>query len=210
MSSQFSPHTFLENSFYSKALSILFVVFVATSAFLLSSTQIQAAACPSGYQCTGGCTAAGQCSGGKVCGEITVANGVTYISPTQQVCGGGEGAATLGGINMPGIFQYKPSGQNTTESIGIVNFASRLLRIFTIVCGIWFMFNMIYAGYLFITSSGEAAVFNKFKESLLYSMIGLIIIATAYLIAGLIGVVFFGDPGFIIRPTLYQAIAPTP
>ncbi len=209
MYSSFSLQTNQKTMFYSNAASFLLIVFIAVSAFFLASSKIQAATCPSGYQCSGGCTAAGQCSGGRVCQEYSV-GASSIISRSSVTCGGGEGSSVFGGISMPGIYKYNPGSQNTSESIGIVLFASRLLRIFTIVCGIWFMFNMIYAGYLFITSSGEAAVFNKFKESLLYSMIGLIIIATAYLIAGLIGAVFFGDAGFIIRPTLFQATAPTP
>ncbi len=209
MLSLFSPHTYLKSTLYLKMLSVLFVAFIAVSALFLSSSKIQAATCPTGYDCTGGCTEVNQCSGGKICKELgELSTGAIRLGQSSVSCGGGEGKAVFGGIGMPGIWRYTPSGENTSESIGIVNFASRLLRIFTIICGLWFMFNMIYAGYLFITSSGEAAVFNKFKESLFYSLLGLLIIATAYLIAGLIGAVFFGDPGFIIRPTLFQAGTP--
>ena len=207
----------MKHNLYSKIIPQVFIqtlfilCFFASFGLLMpTSVAAQSEACPSGYTCQGGCTATNQCSGGKLCAVIgyNYQTSTSTIGPSGTTCGGGEGKAVLGGVQMPGISKYRPMGQNTTESIGIVLFASRLLRIFTIVCGMWFMFNMIYAGYLFITSSGEAAVFNKFKESLLYSLIGLIIIATAYLIAGLIGAVFFGDPGFIIRPTLYQATAP--
>ena len=105
-----------------------------------------------------------------------------------------------------GITKYSQNiSAESGVRIGIINFASRLLRIFTIVCGVWFMFNMIFAGYLFLASSGDAAVFGKFKESLFYSLVGLFIVAVAYLIAGVIGIIMFGDAGFIIRPTLFQA-----
>lgn len=192
---------------------------ITSTSVLLSPVSIQAAeTCPANVQCSGGCTAAGQCSNGRTCVEKTtniplppdyVVRPVTSISASGEPCGGGEGRAVLGGIQVPwGVQRYNPSGQSTSESIGIVVFASRVLRIFTIIAGIWFMFNMLIAGYMFITSSGDTGIFGKFKETLYFSLIGLVIISAAYLIAALVGAVFFGDAGFIIRPTLFQAVAP--
>lgn len=184
----------------------------------LSTKAHAAALCPEGIICEGGCTPWVECSGGRTCESKgrTVRDPLTHelttvpaFVPTGPACGGGVGQAVLGGVKIPwGVKQYAPTGQNTSESIGIVNFASKLLRLFTIVSGIYFMVNMFYAGYLFLSSSGDAAVFGKFKESLYYSLVGLFIIATGYLIAGVVGAIFFGDPGFIIRPTLFQATAP--
>lgn len=162
-----------------------------------------AQACPNGAVCEGGCTAAGMCAGGRICQAQEQSDGRILFAPSSTICGGGEGAAVLGGVRMPqGVIAYNNLSRG---DIGIVNFISRLLRMLTVICGIWFMFNMIYAGILFITSSGDTAVFGKFKDSLFYSIIGLFVLAAAYMIAGLIGAIFFGDPGFIIRPTLFQA-----
>ncbi len=190
---------------------IWFILAIAV-AFIHPPTA-SAQQCPADAVCRGGCTQAGQCAtSGKVCGRsfdttINPPIPVEVFQPTSTPCGGGTGQAVMGGVYVPwGVSRFNPD--DASSGIGIINFASLLLRIFTIICGLWFMFNMIYAGYLFITSSGDTAVFNKFKESLFYSLLGLLIIATAYLIAGLIGAVFFGDPGFIIRPTLFQAGTP--
>lgn len=184
--------------------SIIATLFIAAVFLVLPKAVF--AACPAGYSCQGGCEAVGACAGGKICIATYVPVSDIYVlSPGDVTCGGGTGKAILGGVTIPsGVIRYAPI-VGTSESIGIVNFASRLLRIFTIVCGLWFMFNMIIAGYLFLASSGDSAVFGKFKESLFYSLIGLFIVAIAYLIAGLIGTIFFGNAGFIIRPTLFQA-----
>lgn len=109
---------------------------------------------------------------------------------------------------MPaGVYKYNVSQNGGSNAdIGIVNFASLLLRIFTIIAGMFFMFNLIWAGYLFLSAGSDAGQFNKFKEMLYYSLIGLIVIAAAYMVAGVAGLFLFGDAGFIIRPTLYQAV----
>lgn len=192
--------------FFTHILLVLSVLFTL-GAISGSQNQVQAA-CPAGYVCEGDCgdVGIGGCStSGRRC--VTVpGGGVTRLSAVGAVCGGGKGAAIMGGINFPSTpgkswFQF--------SEIRITEFISLLLRILTIISGLWFMFNMIYAGYLFLASAGDTAVFGKFKESLYYSLIGLFVIAVAYLLAGLIGAIFFGDAGFIIRPTLYQASGAT-
>lgn len=196
-------------------LCSVFLISIYAGVTTLTASTAYAQECAAD-ECSGGCTAAGQCSGGRICEESTENRivppnysslvPVRVIKPTGGACGGGVGQTTLGGVNVPwAVSRYNPRGENTSESIGIINFASRLLRVLTIICGVWFMLNMIYAGYMFITSSGDAAVFGKFKDSLFYSIIGLFVIAAAYMIAGLVGAVFFGDAGFIIRPTLFPA-----
>jgi hypothetical protein len=129
------------------------------------------------------------------------------LSHGATTCGGGKGQAILGGIYVPlsvNDFSQGVDPANGTR-IGIVNFLSLLLRIFTIISGLWFMFNIIVGGYLFITSSTDSGTMAKFKESLYFSLIGLFLIATAYLIAALVGSIFFGNAGFIIRPALFSA-----
>ena len=161
------------------------------------------AACPEGYTCLGGCEAVGDCAtSGKTC--VLEVAGLEHftIRDNGPACGGGKGQAALGGISLPTTSTkvWFPTGH-----IRIIDFLSLLLRIFTIISGLWFMFNIIVGGYLFITSSTDSGTMAKFKESLYFSLIGLFVIATAYLIAALVGSIFFGDAGFIIRPTLYSA-----
>lgn len=178
----------------------LFVLLVCSLVLVPKPASAQGCAYAS---CSGGCETVGQCINGYTC-RLYAGN---VLGPSTDRCGGGEGEAILGGVKVPvGVNQYSQGvdAENGTR-IGIVNFITTMLRVFTIICGFWFMINIIYAGVLFITSSGDAAVFGKFKDSLFYSIIGLFVLAIAYMVAGLIGIIFFGDAGFIIRPTLFQA-----
>lgn len=166
--------------------------------------------------CVGGCTAISQCVGGFRCMQTVEQlvkppslnpRPIRVLSPSTTVaCSAGQGQAVLGGIEIPvGVWQYTPIGLQTSESIGIVGFASVLLKVFTIICGLWFMFNVIFAGFLFISSSTDSATFGKVKDSLYFSLIGLFLLAIAYMVAGVIGTIFFGNAGFILNPTLTQA-----
>jgi hypothetical protein len=185
-----------------KALYSLLTVLVLTISQFFFVTQAQAQSC--GYTaCNDGCTSPGQCSSiGKTC----VVSGSELRAGTEP-CGGGEGAAVFGSITMPpGIYKYSVNnGGGGNDQIGLINFLSLMLRIFTIVAGLFFMFNLIYAGYLFLSAGSDAGQFNKFKEMLYYSLIGLLVIAMAYMIAGVAGLFLFGDAGYIIQPALYQA-----
>jgi uncharacterized membrane-anchored protein len=48
----------------------------------------------------------------------------------------------------------------------------------------------------------DAGVTEKVKEKITMTVIGLAIIAGSYILAGLIGLVMFGDASFIISPKL--------
>jgi hypothetical protein len=86
--------------------------------------------------------------------------------------------------------------------IGILLLFSNLLRLFTIVAGLYVLYNFISAGYLYITGSGDTGAHAKVKEKLTWSVMGLVVIVLAYTIIGIIGLVFFGNAGFILSPEI--------
>lgn len=182
----------------------LVVLLLATIFFLYANTVVFAQECPANSVCIGGCRSADQCVDGVRCEQYR-AGETWYLAPGRRPCGGGVGEAILGGIDRPSGLKSYSFASGSFAKIGIINFLSLLLRIFTIICGLWFMFNVIFAGILFISSSTDTATFGKVRESLLYSLIGLFVLAIAYMVAGLIGTIFFGDAGFILNPTLIQA-----
>jgi len=94
--------------------------------------------------------------------------------------------------------------------IGIVAFASNLINLFTVVMGLYIVYNFIMAGYLYITGSGDTGAHAKVREKLTWSVVGLAVIVLAYTIAGIIGLVFFGDAGFILSPTITGPTINTP
>lgn len=100
----------------------------------------------------------------------------------------------------PGVNKY----QNPADSseIGLILFLSNLVRLITIVAGIWTMFNFVLAGIAYISASGDAGKTEKAAKNITNSIIGLAIIAFSYTIAGLAGYLIFGDASYILNPQL--------
>lgn len=98
----------------------------------------------------------------------------------------------------PGVELYQAkAGTN----IGLVFFISKMIQLFTLVCGVWVIFNGTLAGYYFIQSSGDASAYEKARNQITQSTIGLIIIVLSYTVTGLVSLVFFGDAGFLLNPS---------
>ena len=172
------------------------------------------AACPTGYTCIPPCTANGQCVNNKVCEAITI----KYTSPDAahhkviRLSNRSCGSAIIGKVEPPkGVFEYNAhAGGASGINIGILVFASKLLKLVNIAAGLLFFANFTMAGYTYITSAGNTNIMTEIKDKLTFSIVGIIIIVAAYTGAALFGYIFFGDPGIVLNPDLtkYGALAP--
>ena len=99
----------------------------------------------------------------------------------------------------PGASSAVPGG------FGLLVFVSNIIKLATIVAGIWVLFNLITAGYIYITSQGDTNAANKVKDQITSSVLGLVVIIGAYTVIALVSLFLFGDAGFILNPKL-----PTP
>lgn len=107
--------------------------------------------------------------------------------------------AIFGTINAPaGVSEYN---DQSGSDIGIILFASNVLKATTVIAGIWVMINFILAGWTYITSNGDSGAHAKVSSQLTMSVIGLLLIVGAYTIAALLGLIIFGDAGYILNPT---------
>lgn len=97
----------------------------------------------------------------------------------------------------PGVEKYNEGGR-----IGIFLFISQLIKIVTIVAGIWTMVNFILAGWIYLTSEGDSSAGQKVSQKITNSVVGLVIVALAYSIAALLGLIIFDDASFILNPTI--------
>lgn len=114
-------------------------------------------------------------------------------------------AGVFGNIAAPtGVQEYNAQ---VPGGIGIIIFASNVIKVFTIVMGLIIMFNFIKAGFDFIMHADDTGTMTKVKDRLTMSVIGIVIIAAAYTVAGLIGLIFFNNAGFILNPVF---TGPTP
>ncbi|MCA9368847.1 MAG: hypothetical protein H6773_04555 [Pseudomonadales bacterium] len=109
----------------------------------------------------------------------------------------------IGTIMKPeAVKKFDTSGNIGEGDIGILYFASQLFTYITVLAGIWVFANLIFAGYSYITSSGNAQVHAKVRDRVTMSMIGMILIVTVYAVGALLGTIFFGNATYFINPTL--------
>lgn len=107
----------------------------------------------------------------------------------------------FGTIDVPeGVAKYNTAAGE--GGIGLIVFISTLIRIATILAGVWVMFNFILAGWTYITSNGEAKTHADVAQKLTFSVVGLVLIVGAYTLAALIGLILFGNASYILNPTL--------
>jgi hypothetical protein len=102
----------------------------------------------------------------------------------------------------PGVDKYNAAAQAQGADIAIVYFMSNMIKLFTVVAGIWVILNGILAGYYFVQSSGDAGTYEKARNQITQSAIGLAMIVLSYMFTGLVGLLFFGDAGIFLNPRL--------
>lgn len=95
----------------------------------------------------------------------------------------------------PVIAAYGSSG-------GLIVFMSNLIRLVVIVAGLFSLYNMISAGFQYITSAGDPKATEKTMNILTMSLLGLVLMIAAPAIAAIVGYVLFKDPTFILKPHL--------
>lgn len=102
----------------------------------------------------------------------------------------------------PGVDKYQAAAQAQGADIGIIYFMSNMIKLFSIIAGIWVLFNGTLAGYYFIQSSGDASAYEKAKNQLTLSAMGLGMIVLSYTFTGLVGLIFFGDASIFLNPKI--------
>ncbi len=113
--------------------------------------------------------------------------------------------ALIGTVKAPSVAYGANIEAGGEGSIGILLMISRLIQIVTVVASVWVAVNVVIAAYTYLTGGGKPDSHQKVSDILSMSVIGLIIIVSSYTIAGLIGLLFFGDAMFIINPTISPA-----
>jgi hypothetical protein len=95
----------------------------------------------------------------------------------------------LGSFNAIGPMGNIPNSANALYQFE--GLFSNLLALLTILGGLYFMFQLIIAGYNYISAGGEKAQVQAAQKKITNNFLGLTIVVLAYLITGIIGR-FFG------------------
>lgn len=83
--------------------------------------------------------------------------------------------------------------------IGLVPFLNNVLRLIFVIAGLFAFFNLIIAGFGFMTAGGDAKAIEKAWSKIWQSLMGLLIIVASFLLAAIFGYLLFGDPGAILQ-----------
>lgn len=83
---------------------------------------------------------------------------------------------------------------------GLILFMSRMIRLATIIAGIWVLFNITLAAYIFLTKAGSSDAYSKASSAIYMSVVGLVIIIASYTLTGLVGLIVYGDATYILNP----------
>lgn len=90
---------------------------------------------------------------------------------------------------------------------GLIVFISNMIKVVVLIAGLFGTFNIISAGYLYLSSNGNAKVVEEAGQKLLMSFIGLAIIVGSFAITSIVSYLLFGDASFILNPDIPTATA---
>ncbi len=121
-----------------------------------------------------------------------------FAAHDPGVGGGGTGdSSVIGNVDLPDFFEY-----GEVEG-GLGNFLNNVFMLITTVAGLFALFNFIMAGYGYMSANGDKEKIQQAWAKIWQSLLGLGIVAAAFLVAALVGWIFFKDPTFIINPKIY-------
>lgn len=85
---------------------------------------------------------------------------------------------------------------------GLIILANNLIKFAIVIGGIYALVNMIFAGYTFLSAT-ESKEVAKAWAKIWQSMVGLLVMAGAFVLAGIFGWIIFGDASALLVPKLY-------
>lgn len=88
------------------------------------------------------------------------------------------------------------------DGIPIYPFVSWGLTIFTIIAGVWVLYNIVFAAFTYLGANGDAAAHQKVRTEITNSIIGILVIVLAYTITAIVSTMLFGSPDFFFNPQL--------
>ncbi len=107
-------------------------------------------------------------------------------------------AQNIGRINPPDAI----SGYSSAEGEGIFALLNNIMKLMIVGAGLFALFNFITAGYQFISAGGDTQKINDAWNKIWQSMLGVLIAAGSFTIAGLLGKLVFGEWTAIISPEI--------
>jgi hypothetical protein len=86
---------------------------------------------------------------------------------------------------------------------GIPVLLSIILRTLIVIAGIYSVFNFILAGYAYISAGGDPKRVQDATSKITQTVIGLVVAAGSFVIAGVIGEILFNNPAALLQFTIF-------
>lgn len=86
---------------------------------------------------------------------------------------------------------------------GLILLLTNFLRLAFVGAGIYAFFNLIVAGFGFMTAGGDSKKITEAWNKIWQSLLGLVFIVSSFALAAVFGQIIFGDAGFILNPKLF-------
>ena len=91
----------------------------------------------------------------------------------------------------------------STEGRGLITLSNSLLKLAIVAAGLYALWNFISAGYGFMSAGEDAKKITQAFAKFWQSLLGLLFVAGAFVLAAVFGYLIFGDATAIISPTIY-------
>lgn len=101
----------------------------------------------------------------------------------------------FGTINPP------PTGYGDVNS-GLPSFITNIITIIFVAAGLFAFFNLMIAGFNYISSGGDEKKILAATQSINMSLIGLVVMVAAAAVTGIVSFVLFGSATAILSPNI--------
>jgi hypothetical protein len=110
----------------------------------------------------------------------------------------------FGNINNP-LTTLAPNVTNYSggQGQGLFFLAQSLLKFTIVIAGLFTFWNLIQAGFMFLSAGGEAKNITKAWDKIWQSIVGLLIVAASFILAGVFGYLIFGDATALLKLQLF-------
>ncbi len=111
----------------------------------------------------------------------------------------------FGRIDLPGPLQggYGDYAGAGGTGGGLPGLLSNIIKMVIVAAGLYFVINVILAGYKIMTSQGDPEKLGKGQSQIWNSMIGMVVVVASFAIAALVGWILFKDPNALLQIKIY-------
>ncbi|HLC94099.1 MAG TPA: hypothetical protein VJH96_00850 [Patescibacteria group bacterium] len=102
----------------------------------------------------------------------------------------------FGTINPP---PGSPTGNPVDDLVRVLNVG---LNLTIVIAGLYTLIQFIWTGLDYLRAEGDAKKLKAAHDKIKWTLVGLLVVVVAPLLAAIVGLVVFGDPLAILRPEI--------